>query len=952
MSYHEFRSLCWHGSLCVARSTLAVCLTVLFAHCLALADERSTDTENAIAGRVVDREGKGVGGAKVWSITNGKRGAESKTEADGTFRAVIRGDARNYLSLYVDHAEFIRTTATWSAQDGGALDLPETVTIKLDPGVVIGGVIRGEEGEPIENARVKVGLAADGQSHEVDVRTGADGRWRAHVPENARANRFLLYHADYVCVRLSYSMPPEEPLHAQNAVSVMKRGKHVHGTVRDLRGKPIANALVLSQPYNVDLEEPDDDMTTTRTRDDGSFALRNMPAGPGALAVYVDTYAPQKVAVDVTDATPAVEIELSPAGELNGQIVDENGQGVAGVWVQAWDWQPEPSFPLDRETSTDHEGRFRLTQLPRQGWFQLNYMKKGFLSMMREEVQASSEPCTLRIGRPMTFRGQVLDQETGKPIESFIVVQGYRWSGGDDMMVFDQGYAHRREAVQSDDGRFAVALDPRVAKQVAVRVVARGYLPEQTEAVSAGDQPAPVTLRLKRADPITGLVIDSTGQPAAHAQVAWVGPKRNAIIENGRVNEGVWENPTYRPEIILQTDDAGRFELPASRDDGLIVVVHERGYAERRRSKHDADSPLRLTEWCRVEGRALAGNKPIAGVTVGLTPVDPKLSTQDSEVRWVIRQQTHVDGSFAFDFVPSIPLTAAWYRTLSSHRTEVNPTAGETLRVQIGGNGRAVTGQLKKPGGLKMEKFSDEFEVGIHCTQVVAYPAEEAGVKKDVRDNFVAELKSYGMFTVHDLPPGKYLLEANVHAPVPPQSCGLPVNVAAARTEFEVAEGPSDAPIQLGSLSLELIPGPQVGQVVPDLKGKTLTGEPFDLAKLRGRPVLLDFWATWCAPCKAALPELKQLYETYGRDGAIAFVGVDLDYTVETAADYVSEKGVAWPQVATGSWGEENSVARTFAVTSVPSFWLISAEGTVLARDLPLDGLARHIEEVLKRSGK
>ncbi len=102
---------------------------------------------------------------------------------------------------------------------------------------------------------------------------------------------------------------------------------------------------------------------------------------------------------------------------------------------------------------------------------------------------------------------------------------------------------------------------------------------------------------------------------------------------------------------------------------------------------------------------------------------------------------------------------------------------------------------------------------------------------------------------------------------------------------------------------------------------------------------------------KAAVPQLKWLYETYGRDGTIAFVGVDLDYTVEMAANYVSEKGVAWPQVATGSWGEDNGVAREFAVTSVPSFWLISAEGTVLARDLPLAGLAERIEVVLKRSG-
>jgi thiol-disulfide isomerase/thioredoxin/protocatechuate 3,4-dioxygenase beta subunit len=905
-----------------------------------------------ISGRVVDQEGKGVGGAKVWSFIEAKRGLLWLTDVDGTFKAVIPDDTR-HVRLSAQHPDFVGADALWWAAAGQALKLPETVTINLKPGVAIGGIVRGEEAEPIENAQVKVEMSGDGESYVVDVRTDRDGRWRAHVPAKTRAKQFWLYHADYVCVPISRSTPPDEPLHALEAVSVMKRGKHVHGIVHDQRGKPIANAVVLTQPYNVDLNNPDDDLTTTRTRDDGSFAVRNMAEGPGGLAAYADGYAPQMVAINASDATPAVEIELSPEAELTGQIVDENGQGVGGVWIQAWQWQPEPSFPLDRQAHTDQDGRFRLTQLPRQGWFQLNYEKTGFLQMQREEVQASSEPCTLRIARPTTLHGQVLDDETGEPIKSFTVVRGTKWSREADM-VFDQGYDYRKEAIQSDDGRFTVGLNHTVAMppfpQVAIRVVARGYLPEQTEPISAGDQPAAVTLRLKRGQPITGLVIDASGQPAAHAQVAWVGRKRYAIIENGRINGGVWENATYRPEIILQTDDAGRFELPASRHDGLIVVVHERGYAQRRRSQHDASSPLQLTAWCRVEGRVLAGTKPMADVRIGLTPVDPKLNTQDSEVRWVIRQQTHVDGTFGFDFVPSIPFTAAWHRTLSSHTTEVGPKAGETVRIQIGGNGGTVTGQLKKPDGLKMEKFTDEFEVGIHCTQVVAYPAAEAGLKDDVRHNFVAELKSYGKFTVHDLPPGKYLLDVNVHAPVPPNSCGLPVDVAGAHTKFEVAGGPSNAPLDLGRIELDLVQGPQVGQIVPDLIGKTLAGEAFDLSKLRGKPVLLDFWATWCGPCKAATPEMKRLYEIYGRTGKMAFVGVDLDYGVEAAANYVADKGIAWPQFSTGSWGEENAVARQFAVTSVPSFWIVGADGTILARDVPLAELPKQLEAAVKMS--
>lgn len=95
-------------------------------------------------------------------------------------------------------------------------------------------------------------------------------------------------------------------------------------------------------------------------------------------------------------------------------------------------------------------------------------------------------------------------------------------------------------------------------------------------------------------------------------------------------------------------------------------------------------------------------------------------------------------------------------------------------------------------------------------------------------------------------------------------------------------------------------------------------------------------------------PALKQLYETHGRDGRITFVGVNLDYSAETAAEYVAGESIAWPQLATGSWGDENAVLREFAVTSAPSFWIIGPDGTVVARDIAISDLARQIEATVR----
>lgn len=811
--------------------------------------------------------------------------------------------------------------------------------------VVIGGIVRGEQGEPIENVRLKFWGGRDSGGYNLEAKTGPDGRWQGRAPSNLRADQLLLYHTDYVCVPVTRSVPPEDRLRVQNAVITMKRGRLVHGKVRDSLGNPVANALVLTQPYNVDMDKPDDDLTTARTREDGTFAVRNMPGGRQWLAIYDERYAPQVVMVEVSDRTPPVDIELSPPGEVNGQIVDGDGHPVSGVTVSAGAWNVGPKFPLRQsETSSDNEGRFRLGGLPRQGTLELSYAKEGFLQTLLSGVQARREPYTLRIPRPTTFRGQVLDDRTGEPIKTLTVVKGRRWSHSDDMV-----FSHRRaEEVQADDGRFVTSFDGSLAlppfPKVAVRVMAKGYLPAEIGPLSVGDQSDMVTLRLQPSEPILGMVVDPQGQPARDAQVAWVGPKRIAFIQHGRFMTQF----TYGPELFAETDAEGRFELPASRDDGLIVVLHESGYAERRLSKHDEHSAIQLTAWSRIEGRVSAGNDPIGEVNVSLTPLDPRLAARD-EISWYLYQRTHVDGTFTIDFVPSTPFSIAYNRALlSSHKTRVAPQAGETVYVNVGGTGGAVAGRLKKPNGLNIESFSDEFEVGIHCTQVVAYPAEDASRKREDRDNYVAQLKPDGSFVIHDLAPRAYRLEVNVHAPVPPESCGLPVNVAEARGEFQISSKPSDVPLELGAIELDLATGPQPGQQAPPLVGKTLSGDSFDLAKLRGKLVLLDFWATWCGPCKAATPALKQLYETYGRDGRITFVGIDLDYAAETAANYVEQEGIAWPQLPTGSWGEENAVLREFAVTSAPSFWIISADGTVVARDIPIGELAGRIAAAIR----
>ena len=138
-----------------------------------------------------------------------------------------------------------------------------------------------------------------------------------------------------------------------------------------------------------------------------------------------------------------------------------------------------------------------------------------------------------------------------------------------------------------------------------------------------------------------------------------------------------------------------------------------------------------------------------------------------------------------------------------------------------------------------------------------------------------------------------------------------------------------------------------VGKPAPDFEATTVDGRPFKLSNLRGKIVLLDFWATWCAPCTAALPTLKQAQEQYGGAGLV-IVGVTIDRTAEVARKFVTDKQVGWTQV----WAEKGTrgpLAERYGVTTVPATFLIAPDGNVLAKNPETDALLTAVKDACER---
>ncbi len=131
----------------------------------------------------------------------------------------------------------------------------------------------------------------------------------------------------------------------------------------------------------------------------------------------------------------------------------------------------------------------------------------------------------------------------------------------------------------------------------------------------------------------------------------------------------------------------------------------------------------------------------------------------------------------------------------------------------------------------------------------------------------------------------------------------------------------------------------------PDLT--TLDGKPLSLDRFKGKILLVDFWATWCGPCKRAMPEVVKAFKAYNEKG-FEVLGISLDQEKSELEKYTKENGMIWPQFFDGK-GWENQVSRHYGVMSIPAMYLIGKDGAVIAgpdevRRKPLD---QRLEELL-----
>lgn len=126
----------------------------------------------------------------------------------------------------------------------------------------------------------------------------------------------------------------------------------------------------------------------------------------------------------------------------------------------------------------------------------------------------------------------------------------------------------------------------------------------------------------------------------------------------------------------------------------------------------------------------------------------------------------------------------------------------------------------------------------------------------------------------------------------------------------------------------------QVGKPFELSFEEATSGEPIDMSMLRGKVVVIDFWATWCGPCIAEMPHMKKLYAAY-KDKGVEFVGISLDSKpedggLEKLRAYVKDNDVAWPQYYQGN-GWDSEFSSGWQIRSIPAIFMVDQQGRLFS---------------------
>jgi len=129
-----------------------------------------------------------------------------------------------------------------------------------------------------------------------------------------------------------------------------------------------------------------------------------------------------------------------------------------------------------------------------------------------------------------------------------------------------------------------------------------------------------------------------------------------------------------------------------------------------------------------------------------------------------------------------------------------------------------------------------------------------------------------------------------------------------------------------------------------DMKFTALDGKEVDLSQMKGKVVLIDFWATCCGPCVREIPSVKKSYDELHKQG-FEIIGISMDSDKKKLEDFLAKNDMPWPQFFDGK-GWKTSLAVEHGISSIPAMWLVDKEGNLVDQNAR-SGLEEKVKKYL-----
>ena len=902
-----------------------------------------------LRGIAIAEDGTPAGGARVWAARLWTHQLE---------RHEVTADDRGRFSIEVGPAQWL-IEATLGEQGIASMEHvavvegrePQPVTIRLKPqGRLRARLVEAESGKPIEGGRLVL-------DNGLDPITDRDGRFEVSGLNRGR------YHESFVVApgrerkRVLFEMS-DRPV--TDLVIPVPRGGKAVGRVLDVDGKPIPGAYVGRSTSGSTLSltglwvRADEqgrfefdglvlDRTTWLNADAEGYekaqrdGVRSNPDGgpiPVEFRLARNPAARRSPSGPKAGSTPEDAPKVANRRNVSGVVADPDGKPVAGATVR---WGADRSSEAI-ETKTDSEGKFRLALVPDQPQVVCVIPEGPDLAPEAPSVEKGGDQ-EIRVVLPKghTASGVVRD-DRGTPFAGVTVLPIVTGMGRRGLALWERG-------TKTDArGRFAISGLPGSGSSFTF--LGEGVSDLRDHPLEL-DKENDVTM--SAAGAIRGKVVDETGKPVRNFRVLLNASRGR---EPGDKFGGFFAG--FCGIGLTYTSDDGSFlirNLGAGSVQRVTVLApgHGEGTIDRvvaeplNRLTPDQAPSFRLGPANSLQVRALeeGTRRPVPDARVSLIYEDPGI---DDHFTWGYHDTAWGDSVHA--------------KTDAGGIATFSPlTFGEgTILVQAPGFARQHLGWRDGSRDLGVTLQPEAVVSGELLDDSTGRPLEGGYIR--LASPTVGQISASlqpgdgGRFRVGELPEGAYsfsvatsdnaILHQEQMTLKPGQSVSRALRLSPAKAAIARAIRGLAAPRP--KLTEPLL---KVGDAAPEFTARTLDGKPLALKDYRGKYVLLDFWATWCGPCVAELPDLQAAHEAFGDDPRFAMISLSLDPSEDDVAKFLKQKKEPWTQVFLGDWSKD-PVTKKYGIELIPSILLLDPDGKIVARDLRGKGIKEAVGKALK----